>query len=224
MNGNITAETIKKVYGKGARRYEEVMAQYWEFDRQELVDSLELSNGQKVLEIGVGTGKNLPYYPEGSIVVGIDFTPAMLQAAKEKLATLAHNNITLIEMDAEQMAFADNEFDAALESFALCVAPNPKRVFSEIVRVTKPGARIAIFDYCRSKEAGTLKWQELIAPTARTTGFPPDVIVWDPLRDYEEIIREAKLPLKVESIERYENSNPFLLACSILLRNQKKST
>lgn len=55
-------------------------------------------------------------------------------------------------------------------------------------------------------------------------GIPPDVIVWDPLRDYEEIIRMAKLPLKVESIERYENSNPFLLACSMLLINQKNST
>jgi len=222
MNSDITTETIKKVYGRGALHYEEVMKQYWEFDRQKLVDSLELGDGQKVLEVGVGTGKNLPYYPQSCEVAGIDFTPEMLQVANEKLASLTHNSVTLMEMDAEKMTFADDEFDAALESFVLCVAPNPERVFSEIVRVTKSGARIAIFDYCRSKESDTLKWQQLIAPIARSTGFPPDVIVWDPLRDYEEIIRDAKLPLKVESIERYENSNPFLLACSMLLTNQKK--
>lgn len=221
MNENITADVIKKVYGSGARRYEEVMMQYWEFDRQKLIDSLELDDGQKVLEVGVGTGKNLPHYPKTTSIVGIDFTPEMLQVAKEKQAALTDRNITLTEMDAEQMSFPDNEFDAALESFVLCVVPNPERVLGEIVRVTKPGAKIAIFDYCRSKEADTLKWQQLIAPAARTVGFPPGVIVWDPLRDYEQIIQEAKLLLKVESIELYENPNPFLLACSMVIENVK---
>lgn len=221
MNENITADVIRKVYGSGARRYEEVMMQYWEFDRQKLIDSLELDDGQKVLEVGVGTGKNLPHYPEKTIIVGIDLTPEMLQVANEKQAALTDRNITLTEMDAEQMSFQDNEYDAALESFVLCVVPNPEHALKEIIRVTKPGAKIAIFDYCRSKEADTLKWQQLIAPSARTVGFPPGVIVWDPLRDYEQIIRQAKLPLKVESIELYENPNPFLLACSMVIENVK---
>ena len=222
MNKNITSDIVRKVYGEGASRYEGVMAQYWEFDRQKLVDILELEDGEKVLEVGVGTGKNLPYYPSGVKVVGIDFTPGMLQLAKKKQTSLANKNITLLEMDAERITFSDNEFDAALESFVLCVTPNPERVFREIIRVTKPGARIAIFDYCRSQNPEIVKWQELIADAARTIGFPPNVIVWDPLRDYEEIIRNAGLLLKVKQVERYENPNPFLLACLMLLTNQKE--
>lgn len=221
MSDNIKTDMIKKIYGNGARRYEEVMSRYWEFDRQKLVDLLELKGGEKVLEVGVGTGKNLPHYPEGTSVVGIDFTPEMLQVAKEKQAALPIRSVTLIEMDAEQMTFDDNEFDAVLESFALCVVPNPDRVLSEIVRVTKPDARIAIFDYCRSQNPETVKWQELIAASARTTGFPLGVIVWDPLRDYEEIIQNAKLSLRIDQVERYENPNPFLIACSMVIENVK---
>ena len=221
MSENITADIVKKVYGEGASCYEDVMKQYWEFDRQELIDTLELTDGKKVLEVGVGTGKNLPYYPDNAEVIGIDFTPEMLQVAKKKQVDLASKNLTLIEMDAENMKFPDNEFDAVLESFVLCVVPNPERVFREIVRVAKSGSRMAIFDYCRSQNPETAKWQELIATSAKTTGFPPGVIVWDPLRDYEEIIKNACLPLNVIRIERYENPNPFLLACLIVFENVK---
>ena len=187
------------------------------------MDSLKLSDGQKMLEIGVGTGKNLPYYPESAEVVGIDFTEGMLKEAREKLAgPLARRNITVASMDAERMTFEDNEFDAALQSFVLCVAPDPVAVLKEIVRVTKPGAILAMFDYCRASRPEMVKWQELIAPVARTTGFPAGVIVWDPLRDYEEIVRENELPLEILSNNRHESENPFLICCSMLLRNVKE--
>jgi len=221
MNHEITASTIRHVYGMGASRYEQVMAEYWEFDRRKLIGELALESSQHVLEVGVGTGRNLAYYPEDARVTGIDFTPEMLAMAQEKRDALDHNEIELREMDAASMTFGNDSFDAALESFVLCVAPDPELVLSEVVRVTKPGARIAVFDYCRSREAMTRKWQELIAETARTVGFPAGVIVWDPLRDYEEIIEEAGLPLCVERMERHENTNPFLLACSMLLINAK---
>lgn len=221
MSGGMTAARVQDVYGHGARQYENVMLRYWEFDRQALVDSLELVGGERVLEVGVGTGKNLVCYPPDVAVTGIDFTPQMLDVARDRLMELARTNIALKEMDAEEMAFEEDRFDAALESFALCVAPRPERVLQEIARVTKPGARIAVFDYCRSGNPGTVKWQELIAETARTIGFPPGVIVWDPLRDYEEIIEQHGIPLLVRRMTRHENANPFLLACDMLLVNDK---
>lgn len=218
----IKASAVREVYGAGATQYEAVMARYWEFDRQSVVDTLGLTDGQHVLEVGVGTGKNLAYYPESTQVIGIDFTEGMLKEAREKLAgPLSGRNITVLPMDAEQMTFGDNEFDAALQTFVLCVVPDPVAVLKEMVRVTKPGALIAMFDYCRSERPEMIKWQELIAPTARTTGFPPGVIVWDPLRDYEEMIRDNNLSLEILRNDRHEDANPFLMGCFMLLRNVK---
>jgi ubiquinone/menaquinone biosynthesis C-methylase UbiE len=198
------------------------MARYWEFDRQSVVDSLGLTVGQRVLEIGVGTGKNLAFYPETTHVTGIDLTEAMIEEAREKLdGPLRGRNITILPMDAERMTFGDSEFDAALQSFVLCVVPNPVAALKEIVRVTKPGAMVAMFDYCRSERPEIVKWQELIAPVACTTGFPAGVIVWDPLRDYEEMIRDNNLPLEIIKNDRHEDPNPFLMGCIMLLRNAK---
>ena len=96
--------TIKRVYGKGAKLYEQVMEQYWEFDRQALMDSLALEEGERVLEIGVGTGKNLSFYPDTVEVVGIDFTPEMLELAQAKQEQLSGRDITYRNLKRSQTA------------------------------------------------------------------------------------------------------------------------
>lgn len=212
---------IQQVYGAGASRYEQVMQLYWEFDRAAVIKTLGLSPGRRVLEIGVGTGKNLSHYPDGVQITGIDFTPAMLAEARRHAEVLNGRQIELIEMDAQEMSFDHDRFDAALETFVLCVAPDPGAVLRETVRVTRPGAKIGVFDYCRSNSPDMVKWQELIASAATTMGFPPDVIVWDPLRDYAQLIHDEDLPLDVLEEERYESENPFLICCRMLLRNAK---
>lgn len=175
-----------------------------------------------MLEIGVGTGLNLAYYPSDVEVTGIDFTPEMLAIARSKLTSLEERRIQLVEMDAARMGFHDDTFEAALESFTLCVVPDISSVLSEVIRVTKKGAAFAIFDYCKSINPDMIKWQELIAPAALTIGFPPGVIVCDPLRDYEEIIERARIPFEIELSERLEGENPFLIGCRFVLRNRKR--
>ena len=212
---------VNKIYGNSANMYEKVMLKYWEYDRKQIIDLLELKGGEKVLEVGVGTGKNLEHYPENIELTGIDFTYGMLQIAKEKAGGYKNRNIELLEMDAENMKFDDNTFDAVLESLVLCVAPNPEKILREIARVSKPGSKIAIFDYTKSKEPEMIKWQELITPYAKTTGFPPGVIIWDPLIDYNEIIEKEGLPFKIEINEIIKSDNPFLQCCTMLLVNTK---
>jgi len=218
----LTKESVKNVYGSGASQYENVMATYWQFDRKGLINLLCHRLPCRVLEIGVGTGLNLPYYPSDIDVTGIDFTPEMLAVARMKLSSMEGTHLHLIEMDAAQMGFPDDSFDAALESFALCVVPDIYSVLSEVSRVTKRGAAFAIFDYCKSRNPEMVKWQELIAPSALTNGFPPGVIVCDTLRDYVEIIETAGIPFEIELSERLESENPFLIACRLLLRNRKR--
>lgn len=209
---------IKEIYGKGANVYEETMAKYWHIDRKSFIENLNLKSGQKILEAAVGTGLDLPHFPKGTYVIGIDITSEMLEEAKRKKSKA---NIQLKEMNICSMSFKDNYFDAAVSTFTLCVVENPKKALEEIVRVTKTNSKIAIFDYCKSRNPETIKWQELIHYHAQNIGFPKDVIVWNSLIDYDELIYKSGLPLKIEQYERFESENPFSTACRIILRNGK---
>lgn len=103
----------------------------------------------ETLEVGVGTGKNIPYYPEEVNLTGIDFSERMISRARRK-----HGNrprTTLLVMDAQQMAFADNTFDTVVTSCVFCSVPDPVQGLREIRRVCRPGGRILMLEHVRSE-------------------------------------------------------------------------
>jgi ubiquinone/menaquinone biosynthesis C-methylase UbiE len=110
---------------------------------------LALARG-KVLEVGVGTGKNLPYYPPGCEVTGIDFSPRMLARARMK-APSAPVPVNLIEMDVQKLEFADDTFDTVVATFVFCSVPDPVKGLREIRRVCKPEGRIILLEHVRSE-------------------------------------------------------------------------
>ena len=116
--------------------------------RQNLWQQIE---GPKVLEIGVGTGKNIPYYPDDIELAGIDLSPKMLQRAKQLLATHQKSNVTLKEMDAQQLEFPDDTFDEVVATFVFCSVPNPVLGLWEARRVAKPGGKLYLLEHMRSK-------------------------------------------------------------------------
>jgi len=209
---------IIEAYDQGAADYESIMLRYWNVDRKPLIDSLQLHPGQTVLDAAVGTGLNLPTYPQGVSVVGVDLSHKMLDEARKKRVSA---EITLRVNDLLNLDFPDNSFDAAASGFTLCVVSDPVRALDEILRVTKPGAYIAILDYCKSRDPEIQKWQELIFDAALELGFPTGKIKWNALMDYDKLIYHSKLPIEVLEDERIENPNPFLCVCQLLLRNLK---
>lgn len=209
---------IREVYGKGAEIYEEIMKKYWHVERGPFIDLLMLKPGQKILEAVVGTGLDLSYFPKGTNIVGIDITSKMLDEARKKSSPAT---IELKKMDIHSIEFPDNYFDCAVSTFTLCVVRNSKKALEEILRTTKHGSKIAILDYCKSKNTEVAKWQELINYHAANIGFPKDVIVWDSMMDYDKLIYDSGLPIEVESDDRIESENPFKTACQIILINKK---
>ncbi|WP_297479735.1 class I SAM-dependent methyltransferase [Thermococcus sp.] len=89
----------------------------------------------KVIELGVGTGLNLPLYREDVEVIGIDVSEGMLKKAERKKSPA---RVKLLRGDARSLPFPDESFDTAVSTFFLCVVPEKERVLSEIKRVLKP--------------------------------------------------------------------------------------
>lgn len=102
----------------------------------------------KILEIGVGTGKNIPYYPAASNVTAVDLSPGMMAKAKLRAQQLGRE-VDFQIMDVESLKFPDNTFDAAFATFVFCSVPDPIQGMKELGRVVKPGGDIWLLDHVR---------------------------------------------------------------------------
>ncbi|NJE29958.1 class I SAM-dependent methyltransferase [Thermococcus sp. 18S1] len=110
----------------------------------------------RVLEIGVGTGFMLSYYPEGIELHAIDAVPEMLRVAERRARELGLN-ASFYVMDAERLEFPDESFDTVVSTFVFCTVPNPERAMREIHRVLKPGGRVVFLEHTRS-DCRLLNW------------------------------------------------------------------
>lgn len=145
----------------------------------------------KVLEVGVGTGRNLKYYPAGCSVVGIDNSKGMLERAREKATDM--KNFTFILMDAENLEFPDNSFDYVATTFVLCTIPDPVKALKEMKRVLKPSGELIALEHVRSSSPFFVRFEEVIDPILFS--LLGDHTTRDTVRNIEEAgftIQEAK--------------------------------
>jgi ubiquinone/menaquinone biosynthesis C-methylase UbiE len=122
----------------------------------------------RLLDAGVGTGRNIAYYPPEARVVGIDISPAMLARAERRRLSLGAE-VELHQMDVTNLAFADHYFDGAVATFLFCVLPDDLQVgaLREIGRVVKSGGIIRLLEYVRPRSslrrAITRLWEPWVA-------------------------------------------------------------
>jgi demethylmenaquinone methyltransferase/2-methoxy-6-polyprenyl-1,4-benzoquinol methylase len=117
--------------------------------RRRLIRPLELGPGDKVLDLACGTGLNFPFIQNciGSTgkLIGVDFTPAMLAKASERVAARGWNNVTLLDADATSFELSE-PVDAALCTLAIGLMPDPSAVIRALVDAVRPGGQVLIFD------------------------------------------------------------------------------
>src|SRR6266540_2596466 len=134
---------LRHYWDKHAPRYDQQM-QF--FDRVLFGDTRTWICGQAtgdVLEVAVGTGLNLGLYPDGVRLTGVDFSPAMLERARDRAHKL-NRNVDLREGDAHALAFPDGSFDTVVCTFSLCGIPDERQAVAEMRRVLRPGGLLLL--------------------------------------------------------------------------------
>ncbi|MFW9854018.1 MAG: class I SAM-dependent methyltransferase [Candidatus Thorarchaeota archaeon] len=141
----------------------------------------------KILEVGVGTGKNIQYYQSHTQVIGVDISPNMLKKAKQKISSFHGNKIELKLMDAEELSFKDETFNIVLCTFVLCSVPNPANAIQEMLRVLRSRGRLILLEHVLSKMSLIAYLQKIANPFTRGIfGFNID-------RDTLEILKQENV-------------------------------
>jgi phosphatidylethanolamine/phosphatidyl-N-methylethanolamine N-methyltransferase len=162
---------VERAYELYAPVYDFIFDWIFAPGRAAAVRQLHLEANDSVLEVGVGTGLNLPLYPPTCRLTGIDLSQEMLDKAIERCEQLAMPNVTLKVMDATSLDFGDNEFDKAVATYTISAVPDPVAVLREMRRVVKPDGVLVILNHFRSERRLTGWAEDLVAPVCTRLGW-----------------------------------------------------
>lgn len=167
---------IEQAYRRHARGYDRFFGPVLEPGRRAVIERMRLRPGERILELGVGTGLSLPLYPPEVEVVGIDLSAEMLERARLRVSRERPPQVTgLARMDGERMAFADDSFDKVVAMYVVSVVPDPARLVDEMRRVCRPGGELFIVNHFLSGNPAMAFLEQAAAPLSNLLGFHPNI-------------------------------------------------
>src|SRR3954463_9034999 len=187
---------VEAVYDKLAKVYDLFFGPTLHPGRLKAIQRMNIQAGERVLEVGVGTGINLSLYPRDCAITGIDFSSSMLEKARERAARKNLQHMRLLQMDAADLKFADNSFDIVYAPYLISVVPDPLKVAREMRRVCRPGGRIIFLNHFLSPNPLLSRTERLISPFTIHIGFKADL-------DLPAFLAQADLqPVSIEKVNR----------------------
>jgi phosphatidylethanolamine/phosphatidyl-N-methylethanolamine N-methyltransferase len=185
---------VARVYEKLASVYDLTFGPTLHPGRLAARDRMGVEPGDRILEVGVGTGINISLYPRDCKITGIDLSVPMLDKAHERVAREGLTNVRLFEMDAAKLTFPDNSFDIVYAPYLVSVVPDPVQVVREMRRVCRPGGKIIILNHFRSPNAILSRMERAISPFTVHIGFKSDL-------DLPGFLAQAELaPISIEKV------------------------
>jgi len=185
----LDTQAILRAYRRYARVYDLLFGAIFHPGREFIIRSLGARSGERILEVGVGTGLSLPLYPEHVKVTGIDISKHMLDIARKRVERMALQQVEgVMEMDAQNMSFRDSSFDKVVAMYVVSVVPDPIALIDEIRRVCKPGGDIYIVNHFRARNPLLAMAESLLSPISKLVGFRPDL-------DLDRFLEESGLDL-----------------------------
>ena len=212
MADSLDRNAVEKAYARWAPVYDLVFGKVFERGRKASIAAAERIGG-RILDVGIGTGISLTDYARSNSVVGVDYSEAMLRKAQERVRAHKLDHVeALAVMDAQQLGFADDYFDAVVAQYVITTVPDPEKTLDEFARVTRPGGEIILVNHLGAETGVRRAFEQGFAPLARRLGWRPE-FGWDRLARWAEchggvrlIERRAMPPFGQFSLIRFERT------------------
>ena len=173
--GVMDLHKVERVYSNYAGVYDQIFGRIFHESRESAVRRLDVKPGERILEVGVGTGLALPLYPSHCKVVGIDLSAGMLEKAQERMEAHGLSHVQLLRMDAGQMKFEDDSFDTVMAAYVVTAVPDYRKVVSEMIRVCRPSGRIIMLNHFSNGNKFIAAVEKVISPLCKHIGFRTDL-------------------------------------------------
>ncbi|HZS12182.1 MAG TPA: methyltransferase domain-containing protein [Nitrospirales bacterium] len=168
-------QKVERVYSNYAGVYDHIFGKIFHESRESAVRNLGVTPGERILEVGVGTGLSLPLYPPICQVVAIDLSPGMLAKARARAEQFGLSHVELHQMDAGRMSFKDDSFDTVMAAYVVTAVPDYRTVVSEMIRVCRPGGRIIMLNHFSNGNKLIAAVEKAISPLCKHIGFRTDL-------------------------------------------------
>jgi phosphatidylethanolamine/phosphatidyl-N-methylethanolamine N-methyltransferase len=174
MTDGSTTALMRKAYARWAPIYDIVYDKLTEPAARAVV-AAATACGPRVLEVGVGTGLSLGYYPAHAQVYGVDLSEDMLRRAQTKVDKHGLHHVKSLQvMDATRLGFPDGQFDAVAAQFMITLVPDPEAALTQFERVLRPGGEIILANHFGQPDGVLAKIEEAVAPLASAIGWSSD--------------------------------------------------
>jgi len=171
----IENDFVEGVYDKLAKVYDVLFGPVLHPGRLLALERMGIMTGDRVLEVGVGTGINAALYPHDCHVTGIDFSASMLEKARSRVSRKGLSHVRLMEMDAAHLKFPDESFDIVYAPYLVNCVSDPLKVVREMRRVCKPNGKIVILNHFRSANPLFSRMDRALSPLTVHIGFKSDL-------------------------------------------------
>ena len=165
------------------------------------MEQMHIRPGERVLDVGVGTGLGLPFYPPHARVVGIDLSEGMLRKAHERVRSQKLQWVNLTLGNALELPFLDHAFDHVLLSHVVTVVSDPVRLLAETRRVTRPGGQIVIINHFRSSNRFIGLLERWLCPLCQHLGWRSDLCL-------QELIQQTGMEVdfryKLDNVDLFQ--------------------
>jgi phosphatidylethanolamine/phosphatidyl-N-methylethanolamine N-methyltransferase len=208
MGADLDNRSVEAAYARWAPIYDLVFHRVMDSGRRAGVAAASRV-GPRVLDVGVGTGLELPYFDAQANVVGIDLSEPMLRRAQTRARdAYLRQVIGLCVMDATKLAFPDAAFDAVLAPYLITVVPEPERTLDEIARVVRDDGEIILVNHIGAEHGPRAMFEGWLARQTHQLGWRPD-FPWEVIGNWYEskpgielIERRALSPLGLFTLVR----------------------
>jgi phosphatidylethanolamine/phosphatidyl-N-methylethanolamine N-methyltransferase len=193
--------STKKIYDIHSVFYDATFGRLVKRRIERAIKHMNIQPSDRVLDLGIGTGASLNYYPNRGRIIGVDLSAGMLREARKKIRERKLDNAIVFQTDAMRLPFGDNTFDHVFISHVISVVSDPYRLVREAQRVAKPDARIVIVNHFQSTNRFIAMVEKLLCPLCTKLGWRSDLALGDLIR---RTGAEIDYRFKLESIDLWE--------------------